>query len=164
MSIIKKLLGGPGYFMDAADKPAESAGSTAAKATPVAPPPVVESPVVPEPPSQLKTVAETATEEVIAEVATTSAKKTRKKKTSAVAADPVPAPASVAVSGGMTDVQALVEGAIAQASAESAQQDAETAAEKTFANNYLLVPTIKGRRKPGPSLTGFMDMAGSMRR
>lgn len=156
MSIIKKLLGGPGFYMEAEDAPPESA--TPAKVqpavvktepkAPVAEKVVAEAPVV-EAPAPVEPKVDAATDPVPTK---TSVKKKK-------AAAPVETAAPVAA---LTDVQALVENAIAQASVEKSEQEA--AAERTFATDYLLVPTMKGRRKPGPSLTGFMDMASTMKR
>lgn len=85
-------------------------------------------------------------------------KQSRKKSKAVVAAV---ASAEDAAAG---DVQALVAAAIAQDSAERVQAAEAGSSETTFATDYLVVPTMAGRRRPGPSLAGFMGMAGSMRR
>ena len=68
------------------------------------------------------------------------------------------APAAVVT---VDPVQALIDQAIQAASTES---QATAKAEKTFATDFLVTPARGGRRRPGPSLGGFMDMASKMRR
>lgn len=162
MSIIKKLLGGPGFYMEAGDVPPESAKPSkvqpaVVKAEPKAP--IVEK-VVAEAPAEVAAPVETETAIATAVAPTkTSIKKKKAAEAAAVEAPTVEAATPIAV---LTDVQSLVETAIAQASAE--KRDQEAAAERTFATDYLLVPTMNSRRKPGPSLNGFMDMVSTMKR
>ena len=174
MSIIQKLLGGPGFFMEADEetlasiKSAEPKPAKAPEAKVEAPaaPPVVEqkvvaeAPVVEAPPAPPATSSEVTVTETAPVAVTVEETPVKADNTAAAVADPVPA---ANVTGAGPDIQALVDAAIAQASTE-AVQSAEAAAEQTFATDYLLVDSMKGRRKPGPSLTGFMDMAGTMRR
>lgn len=181
MSIIQKLLGKSGYFMEADEATLTSLKSTEPKpekakkekAKPAPEPKVESAPVVQPVPEE---VIQATTESVAAPAPVTSVavtdsgtmtepasanaapKKSRKKSKAVVAAA---APAQDAAVG---DVQALVAAAIAQDSAERVKEAEAGSSDATFATDYLVVPTMKGRRRPGPSLAGFMGMAGSMRR
>ncbi|NET53323.1 MAG: hypothetical protein F6K09_33095 [Merismopedia sp. SIO2A8] len=184
MSIIQKLLGGPGYFMEADEETlskiesSASAKPTSVKqkpvdAAPVTSEPVVPEPVVPEPtvvavdPEAPVVVAEQtsmASEAEVVPVAVAdqaSKKKSRrkKKKTGKASQDNA---AVVAPETTVGDIQSLVDAAIAEASAQVQTEDSAPA--QTFSTDFLLTSTMKGRRRPGPSLTGFMDMAGAMKR
>ncbi|MEM9214613.1 MAG: hypothetical protein AAGD25_09730 [Cyanobacteria bacterium P01_F01_bin.150] len=148
MSIIKEKLGGPGYFMEV-DK-AKTADTKPGKSK----------------------VAKVDKEEAKAK----SASDNKEKEAVEIAADsgqnnesasaPVEAATTSAGnqnSSGVTDVQSLIDNAIAQTTAESTQQEEEAKAERTFATEYLSSGKREKRRRPGPSLTVFRDMAGKMR-
>lgn len=168
MSIIKKLLGGPGFFAEADEStaPAPSASQPTVAPAPVAAPVVEEVTVAPEAAAPSGEGAEGAIAAPEAAPVAKKARKSKKRKSkkkggSTVDDAVVVAPAAPAAVVTVDPVQALIDQAI-----QSASTDSQAAAEegRTFATDFLVTPSRGGRRRPGPSLGGFMDMASNMRR
>jgi hypothetical protein len=141
-----KLFGGKkkdkGYFLELdeskvapaeAAKTEESAQPAEAQAEPEPAPVAAEAPAQPAPAK--------ATQK-------TSAKKTAAKKTSKAAPAPVPAPAP--------KIQTTDD--IIAAALRSAKNKPSELQEVTFATQHLITPP-PSRRRPGPSLNAFKDMA-----
>lgn len=145
--------------------------STPAKPAPVEQTPAAPAPVTPEPaavdPAPVASSIATeesnpATPEVVAPVAEAAPKKKArpsKKSSEEVSQDT----AATVVASSVGDIQSLVDAAIAEA-AVLTQAEEDATSQATFATDFLLTSTMKGRRRPGPSLTGFMDMASTMKR
>ncbi|MGK7891438.1 MAG: hypothetical protein AB4042_19080, partial [Leptolyngbyaceae cyanobacterium] len=104
-------------------------------------------------------VAESTTDAV--EAAPKKTATSRKKKSKSVTATPVQA--SVAAVSSVDPIQALVDAAIAKTTPKE-ETDQDGSGSQTFATDYLVVPATQGRRRPGPSLSSFKDMAMTMGR
>ncbi|NEQ96435.1 MAG: hypothetical protein F6K30_06880 [Cyanothece sp. SIO2G6] len=154
MGILKNILGEPGFAMEAGpeDKTANAAATVTAPS---------QEPIAPVPTEAPEIDATATAVEPSPEPAATPKRRARKSKASAENQAPVSQPV---VAAPVDPIQALVDAAIAQASSETAAAAAASAeAEtKTFATDYLITPTMRGRRRPGPSVAKFMDIAMTM--
>ncbi|MFQ3617542.1 MAG: hypothetical protein SNJ57_08995 [Cyanobacteriota bacterium] len=89
-------------------------------------------------------------------------------KPEAPATAPAPAAAVATVAPPATDVttngKAPATPAAAAASAPKSMPEAAPASDQTFAPNFVLLSSSRsGRRRPGPSLNPFLDMARQVR-
>jgi hypothetical protein len=130
--------GKDGFYLEA-----EPSNAPAAPAAPVAVAPVAATPAA----GKAKAAAKGKKGKAAAAAAATAV--------AAVAAAPVPVAAQV------SDPLALIMAAVAPKSAEAQAQEAE--AQASFAEMNAVPMSTGGRRRPGANMTGYMDMAKTMR-
>ncbi|MEB3229880.1 MAG: hypothetical protein VKJ64_02640 [Leptolyngbyaceae bacterium] len=143
MGILKKFLGEPGFAVEA--EPADEAVTMETS--------VVEPTSAPE-----ASAADEAEGDGAVSAEAEAPKKPAAPKRKATVKTKVSSSSAPVVA---TDpIQALVDAAIAQASVKNGAGEATPV--QTFATDYLVIPSMGGRRRPGPSLSPFMDISTTM--
>lgn len=155
--VIGKLFGfkKSGYYLELGEEGSEQSAPQAVVATPL-----VEANSKSAPAQKTKTqktkAKATPAEASVAEAAVSSSSPDGSEVAETKPAEPVPQ-ASV------TDPVELIRAALSNSATSSGGSNGAVTA-GNFATDYLVLPSRSGRRRPGPSLSPFKDMAKGMRR